>query len=173
MTKKLFLARTSDKELFKENDVCQNITHLESSSNIRDEIAKHKKISIKFVDHFFLYLYQIAPWFNFTWKRKSKFVSLYKQGCEKVEKQMNVIKLLKTLTQVKVIIGSSMMTNTVKHYINHCEENVINLSDTEESVEDSPDPEIVQDNFDSINTEIENSSQHQSPNNKILRNNIS
>ena len=48
---------------------------------------------------------------------------------------MNVIKLLKSLTQLKVLIGSSMMTNTAKHYINHCEENVINLSDTD-SVEE-------------------------------------
>ena len=40
-----------------------------------------------------------------------------------------------------------MMTETVKHYINHCEDNVINISDTQSS--DSLD-EINQDVFDSI-----------------------
>ena len=46
---------------------------------------------------------------------------------------MNVIKLLKTITTAKVVIGSAMMTDTVKHLINYHEENVINLTDTDSS----------------------------------------
>ena len=42
------------------------------------------------------------------------------------------------------------MDETTKHYINHCEENVINLTDTDSSEESV---EVMQDNFDSI-TEI-------------------
>ena len=49
---------------------------------------------------------------------------------------MNVIKLLKTVTQAKVIIASSMMTDTVKHYVNHCEDNLIYITDTDGSSDD-------------------------------------
>ena len=41
-----------------------------------------------------------------------------------------------------------MMTDKVKHYINHCEENVINLTDTDSSSSSENSKEIMQDNFD-------------------------
>lgn len=46
-------------------------------------------------------------------------------------------------------MGNSMMTESVKHYINHCEENVINLTDTDTSENEKDPKEIIQDNFDS------------------------
>ena len=44
------------------------------------------------------------------------------------------------------------MTDTVKHYINHCEENVINISESESSEESDNIEEQAADiqNFDSV-----------------------
>ena len=64
-----------------------------------------------------------------------------------MEKQLNIIKLIKNVRNQKVLSKNSLMSEQLKQQLKHCEKNLIDLEDTSDfdsgsNVESSEDIEI-------------------------------
>ena len=48
---------------------------------------------------------------------------------------MNVINILKTMSKMRILLDNLLMNETIEAYLTHCEDHIINLtdSDTEEA----------------------------------------
>jgi len=75
------------------------------------------------------------------WKRKDKFTYLYDESCEKIDKEFNVIKILKKVKQMRILIKNSLMTPSIKTHIEHDPSNLIWLSHSS-SCESSQEEEV-------------------------------
>ena len=55
---------------------------------------------------------------------------------------MNIVKIIRTLRDIKILMKNSLMTHEVKHEIRHADKNVIDLEDTidEDAVEIEDEP---------------------------------
>lgn len=79
VTKNLYKARTNDIYMFDQTKKTQkNREVMNLNKNIQVEIAKHYIIALKFKDLILLYLHQFMTLPSKFWKRRDKFVSLYK-----------------------------------------------------------------------------------------------
>ena len=92
------------------------------------ESRKHYTIALRFKDHLFLFLSQFVFCGKNCWSRKDKFTYLYDESCEKLDKQFNVIKILKNLKRTKILVKNSLMTPHIKTHIEHNPSNLIWLS---------------------------------------------
>ena len=78
---------------------------------------------------------------------------LYEEGQDRIETELDLVKLTKNLRNMKMLMRSSLMSNQVKFEIRHAYGNLINLdSDTEsdhaESASDDKENDIDEGNFD-------------------------
>ena len=53
---------------------------------------------------------------------------MFDEGCERIEKQLDVIKIVKGLRNVRILMENSFMTEDVKKQIKHSEKFLIYLS---------------------------------------------
>lgn len=98
VAKKLFIARTRDTEFFK-NDPKQNIEVTALSPKVQKELDIHHPIKLYPKDNFCLYLSNrlgmLFP--SFCWPKRKQFQKLYKITKDRMEKQLNIIKLIKNV----------------------------------------------------------------------------
>jgi len=106
-----------------------------ANQKIAIEIDKHKTISLHMQDNLKLFVSKFIC--NYSkllsrkcWRRRDKFFQLYDKGYEKLKKQLNVIKLIKTVKHNKTLMRNSIMSQSIKNTLAHCEDNIINLSES-------------------------------------------
>lgn len=87
----------------------------EINERLDNEIALHREISIKPSDRTLLYLAnKMGPVFPCKkWRKKYKLQKMYQVGESRIESEMNIVKIMKNLRNIKIIMKNSMMS----HYV--------------------------------------------------------
>ena len=77
-----------------------------------EEIKKHHIIRISKLDNVKLFLANLFNRFccSCCWKKKEKFQSLFEQCQDKVDSQLDVMKLIQNLAKLKIILKNSLMS---------------------------------------------------------------
>ena len=130
--KRLFFARTNNSDfLIAESKSCDtglNIIkylnqdkyspQLNLDMSEKKEISKHRLIRMSFKDSFLLFLQNYCPRVIMyccpCWKHNKQIIKLYQDGKMRIEKDLNIIKLVRNLKRLKIIMKSSLMDKDVK-----------------------------------------------------------
>lgn len=112
-SKKLYMARTTDTTLFLNDPkqiAQQRVKPLNAKAKI--ELEKHKPIKIRFKDNLCLYVANRMGYCfpNMCWIKKSKFQKLYSMTSQKLNKSLDVVKIIKDLRNLNVLAKNSLMT---------------------------------------------------------------
>ena len=81
------------------------------------------------MDYIILFIYSVFKCFFYKNCWKNKLKKLLEKGSEKLSEEVNIIKILKDLRDLKVIIKHSLMNPEIKFQIQHTEENLIDLDE--------------------------------------------
>ena len=103
------------------------------------EIMKHHIIRISQLDNIKLFLSNLFSFLccNCCWKKKEKLQSLYEQTQEKVDAQLDVMKLIQNLAKLKIILKNSLMSPEITCQIQHSAKFLIDIDDLDdESLDD-------------------------------------
>ena len=138
--KKMYLGRTGDQRLFKQKKKkWERGDGYDSPDRIKKEIDKHRKIRVRLVDSLKLF------WANSRfgcccspklWKNVHKFKKLYRVGENRIEKELNIVKIMKNIKDIKICLRNSIMDDRTKYEIRHSNKKVIDLDDTHGSSSD-------------------------------------
>ena len=112
--KRLYLATTERDDLFKQSqsikDKNKHIYDEDKHASIhhqkKKEIKKNKAIYITLKDYIFLFLSR-TPFgccFKFCWPKYQPFQKLFEEGSTKLEKEMDIVLLIKDLRQLKILL---------------------------------------------------------------------
>ena len=66
------------------------------------------------------------------WTKYSKLTKLYETGESKIEKELDIIWIMSTLRNMKIILRNSMMSDEVLEQMKHTKKNLINLDSSNE-----------------------------------------
>ena len=119
-TKRLFLARTKESNLFVQGDkTCKKGKFLGNQNmpkGIRDklkkEIDKHRYVRMNYKDKICYYLYNQLGWLFFCnkcWKNQDKITKLIDEAQDRLDQELNIVKIIQTLRNMKVVLKSSLM----------------------------------------------------------------
>lgn len=100
----------------------------------RKEIEKHRLIRMATTDKVFLFLHYNLPLLAFCcckWKNKDKLYHMYQDGKYRIEKDLNLVRLVKTLKRIHILMKNSLMTSKRDFEIVHMPENCINVDEIE------------------------------------------
>jgi len=106
---------------------------------VKKEIDKHRKIRVRLIDSIRLYFANsrfgccCKPK---TWKNVNKFKKLYRIGENRIEKELNIVKIMKNIKDIKICLRNSIMDDRVKFEIGHTNKKVIDVDDTHNSSSD-------------------------------------
>ena len=102
----------------------------------------HKVARVKIWDSIQLYVsttfggFFLKPYSHEGKLKARKLSKMMEIGKEKIECQLNIVKIIKNLRHMKILLKSSLMNPEINHKIMHSKKNVINLSSEEEYVSD-------------------------------------
>ena len=85
-----------------------------------------------------------------NWNKHAKLTKLYQVGESRIERELDIIKIMNTLRNVKIILRNSMMSDEVLEQMRHTNKNLINLDSSIDSSCGS-----AEENFDDINEEFD------------------
>ena len=80
-------------------------------------MAKHKPIKIRLRDSIKLFIVnRLGKLFvcGRMWKQEKKFKRLYEIGAERIESELNLVKIMKDLRNIKILMKNSLMSKRVK-----------------------------------------------------------
>lgn len=99
------------------------------------EIDRHRVIKISIKDSFMLYTSEIFGrcFCDFCWSKKKKLQKLKEMGADKIEGELNIVKIMNYLRNFKVVLKNSLLTKDVKEKIKHTGKNLIELDSGESS----------------------------------------
>jgi hypothetical protein len=118
---KLFYARTSDEAMFKSKRTSKYLNRdliPESTPRVmKNEILKHRFIDIKLKYWVKLYFAKLLGpcCCHCMFKRKGRFVKLYERGQDRIEAELNIVKILKSLRDMKILMKNSLMDKQVRY----------------------------------------------------------
>ena len=85
-----------------------------------DEVQKHKHIRIKFWENTLLFISDSCLSFlipHKLWHKKKKLIRLLNEGRKRIEKELDIVKILKSLRDIKILMKNSLMTPEIKYQI--------------------------------------------------------
>ena len=136
--KKLFFVRTADERMFgtlKQNRnkyLDKELIPIDTPREIKEEIFKHRYIDIKNCDWVSLYFARIlgccCP--RFCFKKRDMFIKLYDRGKNRIEGELDIVKIIKSIRNMKILMKNSFMNQEVIHQIYHQEKNLINIDES-------------------------------------------
>lgn len=144
--KRLFFARTNDESILKSSKernadihIVKYLDHqrygvkMELDRPLQKEIAKHRLVRLRRTDVILLFLHAYCPCFKYIccWKNRAIVTKLFNEGKMKIEKDLNIIKLVKNLKRLQILMRSSFFNRDVKFQIAHSVYNCINLQEVE------------------------------------------
>lgn len=143
---KLYFARTKENTIFLNQPDPKGRIETKSKSTKR-ELGYHRVIMVKKIDNFLLYLTHrlgsCGCMLKLCWKRQRKFNKLYKETQNRLKSSLNVIKIIRSLRDLKILMNNSLLNPELKNYLRHAEKNLIDLEDTSQ----------IQDEFEYENSE--------------------
>ncbi len=66
------------------------------------------------------------------WTRKDKFKKLYKEGANRIEANLDIVKIVNNLRMLKILMKNSLMSPEIKFSLNHSHKKYINLDEDDE-----------------------------------------
>ena len=72
------------------------------------------------------------------WDKKDYYQKLYDVGSEKMEKELDIVRLIKQIRYMKILMKHSLMSSRVRYELTHSDKNLINV-DTSEDEEETKD----------------------------------
>lgn len=151
--KRLFLARTREQKLFIEPkkgmysskaegemmyylDERNFPKHLDDRT--RKEIGKHRLIRLSNGDKFLLFIMHNFPFFSrcIKWDKKDKLLRMYRDGIDRIEKDLNLVRLVKNLKRIHILMKNSLMTSKIDFEIAHQPENCIDVDCIDQRLSD-------------------------------------
>jgi hypothetical protein len=111
---KLYLVRTTSDELFKQVDDYKSKVFLKSgilSNTEQTEVRKHKFLKINLKQSLRLFVSKFCKIESEEVKKLSK---LYHEAEHKIYHDLNVVRLIKTLKDMKILLDSHIMDNKIK-----------------------------------------------------------
>lgn len=76
-------------------------------------MEKHKYINIKFIDNFMLYVARMFGVFCSTccFAKRDKLLKMYEGGEEKINTELDIVKILKTMRDMKILLKGTLMSD--------------------------------------------------------------
>jgi hypothetical protein len=114
---KLFYARTKTAGLFKYDKKHHGQKHVPKFDSIKatKEIKKHHVIYLSTADTTKLFFSNImGKFYPFkNWEKRSKLSKLYQIGQNRIESELNIVKLMNSLRNLKILLRSSIMDKDI------------------------------------------------------------
>lgn len=141
-SQKLFFARTGDDKVFVENSksaskyLSKDKYPDDATKHEINELDKHRHIKIHLVDNIMLYFSRILGVFcsKCCFSKKDKLQRLYDEGEDKLSMELDIVKILKTIRDMKILVKGTLMNDEdTKFQVKHAPKNILNLDDTDES----------------------------------------
>lgn len=124
--KRMFIARTKDPTIFQDkskgrcntgnnNKILGKVNHDKLDCNIcelelREELKSHYLARLSLKDSILLFIYNklywppcTKCWFCWTWSKRSKLQRMYNETSDKLDSQLNIVKLLRQLRKVNIL----------------------------------------------------------------------
>lgn len=146
--KRFFFARTEDEDLFAEEEdeamIKMRDKYLDEANfpddlgdDRKEEIVLHRHIHLSVIDNIFLYLSnQLGCFFPcFCWSKREKLQRLYEKSNDQIDKELDLIKVVKNMKSFRVFLKNFLMTEKIKFEIAHSFKNCIDI-DTDSDEED-------------------------------------
>ena len=57
-------------------------------------------------------------------------MKLYERGQDRIESELNIVKIMKSMRDMKILMKNSLMDNQIRYQIKHSEKNILNLDST-------------------------------------------
>jgi hypothetical protein len=51
---------------------------------------------------------------SFLWKKKNKMLKVLNEGKERIEKELNIVKIMKSVRDIKILMKHSMMSPDIR-----------------------------------------------------------
>ena len=152
--KKLFFVRTRDETIFGTSKTSRvrfldkNLIPTDTPKEIKDEIEMHRYIDVKNIDWIKTYFARVmwCPKCMFT--KRDKFLKLYEKGQDRIDTELDIVKMMKSLRNMKILMRNSFMDEEVKYQITHSKKNLINIDTSSEDHDADEDGELTQTGFD-------------------------
>ena len=90
-------------------------------------ISSHREIKLTGWQIFKLYCWSIYGNFCFCLKVDKKLKRLYHEGCDRIEKEFDIVKIVSSLRNMKVFLKNKLIEPKVLFEVKHSEKNVINI----------------------------------------------
>ena len=105
---------------------------------MRKEIEKHHIIRVNNFDSLRLFFNNVCFGLccKMCFSKVDKFSKLYEKGEERIEKQLDVIKLIHNLQKIKILMKNSLMSPEIEHQMLHSEKFLIDLDNTDSESND-------------------------------------
>jgi len=103
---------------------------IRSNKEIAQEFKKNRYASIKLLDKVLLYIsLTMGGWLipSKLWWKKDKLIKFYNRGSDRIEARLNMVKIAKNQTDMKVLLKNSMMNEDILYQIRHSAKHFINL----------------------------------------------
>ena len=93
------------------------------------EIKKHRLIKISLVEKLLIFVHVYLPCLARVckWGKRREFMRLYNEGKRKIDRDFNVIRMVKNLNFLKIFMMNNLMSDKVRWQVAHCEKNIIML----------------------------------------------
>ena len=89
----------------------------------------HKQIKFSFKNKLLIYLNDVIglkiP--KLFWKNKEPILKLYQEGSSKIEKMLDLSKMIKNNRTFKILLKNTLLNKDVQNQIKHTSKNLINL----------------------------------------------
>ena len=79
-----------------------------------------------------IFFVNICPFLAKKDQRRKKLKKLYDTGYHKIKENLDIVKIMKDLSNIKIVMEHSLMTNEIKSALQHQKENVIFIDSEDE-----------------------------------------
>ena len=106
----------------------------------------HRYIDVKNIDWIKTYFARVMWCPKCLFKKRDKFIKLYDKGQDRIDTELDIVKMMKSLRNMKILMRNSFMDEEVKYQITHAKKNLINIDTS--SDDHGEDGDITQTGFD-------------------------
>lgn len=84
---------------------------------MKKEISKHRYIKVKLIDEIKLYFARhLGPLVSgCCFKRKENFIKMYDRGKDRIDAELNIVKIMRTLRDLKILMKNSLMDEETRY----------------------------------------------------------
>jgi len=101
---------------------------------MKKEMKKHRIIKLHKYDNVCVFVHRYMGWVfgkcGFIWSNKKKIMDLFNESQTRIQKDLNVISLLKYHKIFKILMKHSLLSNEIKYDCIHSMKNTIHLDDS-------------------------------------------